>query len=150
MFIAAPRVVQEIGKDYSIFEKLGRESKNGAPKLALFVIFVIASLMIFTVPFDELLEFTGVTLGIFALLTVVGVFVIRFKKMRTENTVSSFAYPLTPVIFIGFSLWMIYFFVQRKPEVLLWLLYFIVPAIVLYFVSVKSKGAHLEKSEKDA
>jgi APA family basic amino acid/polyamine antiporter len=135
MFIAAPRVVQEIGKDYSIFNKLGQESKNGAPKLALLVIFVIASSMVFLIDFDVLLEFTGVTLGIFALLTVLSVFIIRFKRMRTENTVSSFAYPFTPIIFAGFSIWMIYFFVSMKPMVLLWLGILIVPAVVIYFIS---------------
>jgi APA family basic amino acid/polyamine antiporter len=147
MFIAAPRVVQEIGKDYTLFEKLGKESKNGAPKLALLVIFVIASAMIFTVPFDELLEFTGVTLGIFALLTVLGVFVIRFKKLRTTNTVPSFAYPLTPIIFAGFSIWMIYFFVSMKPLVLLWLLILILPAIALFFFSGRKSNPTNSTSE---
>lgn len=135
MFIAAPRVVQQIGKDYTLFEKLGQESKSGAPVWALLVIFVIASTMIFTVPFNELLEFTGVTLGLFALLTVLGVFILRYKKLRTENTVPSFAYPLTPIIFAGFSIWMIYFFGSMKPKVLLWLLILIAPAVVLYFAS---------------
>lgn len=135
MFIAAPRVVQEIGKDYTLFEKLGKESKNGAPKLALMVIFAIASIMVFTVPFNELLEFTGVTLGLFALLTVVGVFILRMKKMRTSNTVSSFAYPITPIIFAAFSIWMVYFFASMKPWVLLWLLILVAPAVLLYYTS---------------
>lgn len=135
MFIAAPRVVQEIGKDYTVFNKLGKESKNGAPKLALLVIFVIASALVFLVDFNVLLEFTGVTLGLFALLTVLSVFIIRFKKMRNENTVSSFAYPLTPIIFAGFSIWMIYFFAKKEPMVLLWLGLLIVPAVVIYFAS---------------
>ncbi len=146
MFIAAPRVVQEIGKDYSIFKQLGQEAKNGAPQLALIVIFSIASLMVLLVDFDILLEFTGVTLGIFALLTVLSVFIIRFKKMRTENTVSSFAYPLTPIIFAGFSLWMIYFFVSMKPMVLLWLGVLLVPAVVLYFIS----GGRKKDDDQDA
>ena len=154
MFIAAPRVVQEIGKDYTLFERLGKEAKNGAPKLALLVIFAIASIMVFTVPFNELLEFTGVTLGLFALLTVLGVFVIRFKKKRTANTVSSFAYPLTPIIFAGFSIWMIYFFASKKPLVLLWLLIVILPAVVLYFISgrkseITSTAASNEESDSD-
>ncbi len=145
MFIAAPRVVQEIGKDYTLFERLGKESKNGAPKLALLVIFAIASIMVFTVPFNELLEFTGVTLGIFALLTVLGVFILRSRKKRSENTVKSFAYPLTPIIFAGFSLWMIYFFASMKPTVLLWLLILIAPAVLLYYSSGRKNSEPNEK-----
>lgn len=152
MFIAAPRVVQEIGKDYTLFEKLGKESKNGAPKLALLVIFVIASLMAFFVDFNVLLEFTGVTLGIFAFLTVLGVFILRYRKQSSENTVRSFAYPLSPIIFAGFSLWMIYFFVSMKPFVLVWLLVLLAPAVALYFISknVTRKGKTMqEKGEED-
>lgn len=148
MFIAAPRVVQEIGKDYSLFKDLGKEAKNGAPKLALLVIFTIASLMAFFVDFDVLLEFTGVTLGIFALLTVLGVFIVRFRKKATENTVKSWGYPITPIIFAGFSIWMIYFFVSMKPMVLVWLLILLVPAIVLYYISV-IKSRDKEKNNQD-
>ncbi len=143
MFIAAPRVVQEIGKDYTLFEKLGQESRNGAPKLALLVIFIISSVMVFTVPFNELLEFTGVTLGLFALLTVLGIFILRYKKRRTENTVKSFAYPITPIIFAGFSIWMIYFFASMKPMVLLWLLILIAPAVLLYYSSGRKNDNEL-------
>ena len=135
MFIAAPRVVQEIGKDYRLFNQLGKESKNGAPRLALIVVFVIACLMILLIDFDVLLEFTGVTLGFFALLTVLSVFIIRFKKKRTANTVSSFAYPLTPIIFAGFSIWMMYFFIDMKPMVLAWLGALLLPAVIIYFIS---------------
>lgn len=142
MFIAAPRVVQEMGKDYSIFQKLGVESKNGAPKMALIVIFVITVLMIFFVGFVDLLQFAGVTLGLFALLTVCGVFLLRSRKQLHERTVKAWAYPLTPITFAGFSLWMIFYFIAEKPEVLLWLVYLIIPAVIIYFIS-KSK----EKNE---
>jgi len=135
MFIAAPRVVQEIGKDYRLFKEVGLEAKNGAPKRALLTIFFIASVMVFTLKFEILLEFTGVTLGLFALLTVLGVFIIRFKKKTTEMTVKSFAYPITPIIFAGFSLWMIYFFASMKPEILIWLPILVAPAVVLYFLA---------------
>ncbi len=135
MFIAAPRVVQEIGKDYSLFNRLGTESANGAPKWALLVIMLLSLSMAFFVNFDTLLEFTGVTLGLFALLTVVGIFILRWKKQTHENTVRAWAYPLTPIIFAAFSIWMIYFFVSMKPSVIWWMLLMILPAIVLYFAS---------------
>ena len=138
MFIAAPRVVQEMGKDYTVFERLGVESKKGAPRMALLVIFVITVLMIFFIGFVDLLQFTGVTLGIFSLLTVLGIFVLRFRKQVHEGTVKAWAYPVTPIIFAGFSLWMIYYFLAEKPEVLLWLIMMIIPAIAIYFFS-KSK-----------
>lgn len=138
MFIAAPRVVQEMGKDYSIFKSLGVESKNGAPKMALIVIYTITIAMIFFIGFVDLLEFTGVTLGLFSLLTVAGIFVLRFRKETHENTVKAWLYPVTPIIFAAFSIWMIYYFADRKPDVLLWLLLMISPAVLIYFISKNS------------
>lgn len=135
MFIAAPRVVQEMGKDYSIFKKLGEESSNGAPKMALLVIYAITIGMIFFVGFVDLLQFTGVTLGLFALLTVIGIFILRYRKQAHDNTVKAWGYPLTPIIFAGFSIWMIYFFAEQMPMVLVWLLVMISPAVLIYFIS---------------
>lgn len=137
MFIAGPRVAQEIGKDYPLFKKLGKQAENGAPKLAIVVILLISMVLVFALNFQDLIEFIGVTLSIFSLLTVLGVFILRYKKLGNENTVKSWAYPLTPVIFASFSLWMISYFVQMKPIVLLWFVVAILPGVVVYFLTRK-------------
>lgn len=140
MFIAAPRVVQEVGKDYTLFKALGKESENGAPKIALTITMIVSMILVLFVNFDSLLEFTGVTLGFFALLTVLGVFILRFRKKTNEGTVKSWGYPITPIIFAAFSIWMIYFFASMKPIVILWFFIMISPSILLYFISSKMQS----------
>lgn len=135
MFIAGPRVAQEIGKDYSLFAFLGKEATNGAPQRAILTISILSIFLVFSLNFGDLIEYIGVTLSIFSLLTVAGVFIVRYKKLADGNTVKSLAYPLSPLLFMAFTGWMIWYFVAMKPIVLLWFLLSVLPAILIYFVT---------------
>jgi amino acid transporter len=64
MFIAGPRVAQQMGKDHSLFKALGKESSGGAPRIAILVMAVISIILVFTVPFDDIIKFTGFTLAV--------------------------------------------------------------------------------------
>ena len=135
MFIAGPRVAQQMGKDHSLFKALGKESSGGAPRIAIMVMAVISIILVFTVPFDDIIKFTGFTLSVFALLTVVGIFILRAKKMATENTVKAWLYPVSPIIFIALSIWMMTYFAIEQPVIILWFFIVIAPAIVIYFIT---------------
>lgn len=135
MFIAGPRVAQQMGKDHSLFKALGKESSGGAPRIAIMVMAVISIILVFTVPFDEIIKFTGFTLSVFALLTVLGIFILRAKKMTTKNTVKAWLYPVSPIIFIALSLWMMTYFALEQPVIILWFLAVIAPAVFIYFIT---------------
>ena len=135
MFIAGPRVIEAMGKDYKIFKILGKRSEKGTPNTAILVLMVISIVLALPLKFEILIQFTGFTLTIFSLLTVAGIFVLRYKKMHGENTVKAWGYPLTPLVFLALSLWLIYFFVTQKPEIVWWFLISISPAVLIYGVS---------------
>jgi APA family basic amino acid/polyamine antiporter len=143
MFIAGPRVAQEIGKDYKLFKALGKQTEGGAPLLAIVTIMVSSLSMVFFLDFGSLIEFTGVTLAIFSLLTVFGIFILRSRKSKVENKsngiVKAWGYPITPIVFIAISAWMIYYFVNIKTEVIWWFLIAISPAIIIYFISKRAE-----------
>ena len=135
MFIAGPRVAQQMGKDHSLFKALGKESSGGAPRIAIMVMAVISIILVFTVPFDDIIKFTGFTLSVFALLTVLGIFILRAKRMATENTVKAWLYPVSPIIFIALSLWMMTYFAIEQPVIILWFFIVITPAIIIYYIT---------------
>jgi basic amino acid/polyamine antiporter, APA family len=137
MFIAGPRVVQEIGLDHSLFKRLGEQRTNGAPRNAVLVLSAVSIVLIHLLSFSDLIEYIGVTLSIFSLLTVVGLFILRKKdKGKSEaHVVRAWGYPITPILFSVFVIWMIVYFSMAKPVVLLWFFITIVPAILLYFFS---------------
>lgn len=136
MFIAGPRVAQEMGKDYRIFNAIGKESRNGAPANAVVTLAIISIFLIHFLSFSDLIEFIGVTLSIFSLLTVVGVFILRSRKSTNdEDVVKAKLYPLTPIIYSAFIIWMILYFSMMKPVVLLWFLIAIAPAVILFYLN---------------
>jgi APA family basic amino acid/polyamine antiporter len=135
MFIAGPRVAQQMGKDHLLFKALGKESKSGAPRVAILTMMIISMILVFTFSFSDLIKFTGFTLSIFALLTVCGVFILRYRGNPGENVVKSWGYPVTPIIFIALTLWMIAYFAVEQPVIILWFFIVISPAVLIYFIS---------------
>lgn len=135
MFIAGPKVIQQMGKDYRAFKLLGTESKHGAPTYAVLTMCIISLVLIYTSTFQQIIEYIGITLTLFSLLTVIGVFLIRFRGLGTENTVKTWGYPVTPILFIVLMIWMISFFVYNNPIILVWSLGSMVPGIIIYYAT---------------
>ncbi|MDX2361427.1 MAG: amino acid permease [Crocinitomicaceae bacterium] len=139
MFIAGPKVIQAIGKDYSAFKFLSKESTNGAPRVAVLFMCGVSLILIYTSTFKQIIEYIGVTLTLFSLLTVIGVFILRYRKTPSEGIVRTWGYPVTPIIFIVLMIWMISFFVYDKPMILVWSLATMVPGLVIYFLTEGAK-----------
>ncbi|TNE99409.1 MAG: amino acid permease [Bacteroidetes bacterium] len=137
MFIAGPRVIQEMGKDHTIFKRLGHQNENGAPSYAILTMGFISVVFVHTLSFSDLIEYIGVTLSVFSLLTVMGLFVLRYrdKGLISDHVVKAKLYPITPILFSLFIIWMIVYFLMSKSEVILWLFISVIPAVIIYYLS---------------
>lgn len=143
MLIAGPRVVQKMANDLELLPALGKEHENGAPRGGVLVLTGISLLFVVFGTFKDIIEYVGISLTIFSMLVVFGVFIIRARKLHDSNTIRSFAYPLAPVLFLASGLWMIYFFVAMDPQKLLWSVSTLVPGVLLYYASkIKRANVH--------
>jgi APA family basic amino acid/polyamine antiporter len=140
MLIAGPRVVQKMANDLKLLPALGREHKNGSPRGGVVVVTVVSLLFVFFGTFNDIVEYVGISLTMFSMLVVFGVFIVRFRKLHNENTIRSFAYPLAPILFLASGFWMIYFFVAMDPQKLLWSISTLVPGVLLYFLSKRKRS----------
>lgn len=138
MFIAGPRVAQRMGEDYRIFSFLKGQNAKGAPVNAILLQTLISVSIVLLFDFRMILQYIELTLSLFCLLTVIGVFVIRAKKLGDESSIKTWGYPFTPILFIGVTLWMIIYFVQMEPMRLVWTLVTIFSAVIIYFLSPKN------------
>ncbi|MFM7079915.1 MAG: APC family permease, partial [Bacteroidota bacterium] len=120
MFIAGPRVTQKMGLDHQIFSILGKQSESGAPTNAIILQALLSSIMVLFSDFKSIIEYIGITLTIFSVMTVIGVFVLRAKGMTNENTIKTWGYPITPIVFIAVSVWMVVYFAMNEPEKIMW------------------------------
>src|SRR5690606_11293582 len=106
MIIAGPRVTESMGKDYSLFSWLARKGKGGTPIFAIMLQGSFSILMVLISSFKDMIEYIGITLLFFSMLTVIGVFILRFKNPDMERPVKTWGYPITPIIFIVATCWM--------------------------------------------
>jgi len=121
MILAGPRVYYAMARDRLFFGRFGQVTRrHGAPAQAILLQGAIAILMVITSSFDKLLLYIGVTLSLFAMLTVIGMMVLRAKGIHLKSPYRTFGYPITPLFFILFNLWMIVFCIKDNPMVSLY------------------------------
>jgi APA family basic amino acid/polyamine antiporter len=116
MTIAGPRVYYALGRDYPLFSFLSRTNpRTGAPVTALLIQGSVTSGIILLGRVDQIQQYAGFTLTLFASLAVSCVIVRRIRQPELERPFQVFAYPLTPLLFLGVSAWMMFWAFQGRP-----------------------------------
>ena len=113
--ILGPRVYYAMARDGVFFKELSVVSATShAPFRAIFLQGIIASTMVLTGSFDQILTYMGFSLGIFPLLTVASLFRLR---RRGQSILPLPGYPLVPSTYLLFgTMILILSFLERPLE----------------------------------
>ncbi|MFM6196698.1 MAG: APC family permease [Planktothrix sp.] len=139
MVLAGPRVTQVIGEDIPLFKILSKKNKQGIPYYAMCLQLAIVITLIITSSFEAVITYLGFTLTFCSFITVLGVFVYRFRCPDAPRPYQTWGYPITPIIFLGISLWMLIFIFQDKPLESLAGLGTIALGLPWYFIGIRYK-----------
>lgn len=115
MTVAGPRVLQVIGEDIRQLKFLARTNKDGVPATAIFVQSSLAIIFILTSSFESVLVFSGFILALNSLVTVLGVFVLRWRQPELPRPYRTFGFPITPLIYLSLTAWTLTFVIVNKP-----------------------------------
>jgi len=119
MLMAGPRVLQVMGEDFRLFRLLAVKNEGGVPRRAVYTQGALAVLFILSSTFDSVLVFSGFILGLSSLATVLGVFVLRYRKgdgrVPGVRSYRTWAYPLPPLIYSTIMLWTLTFITLNRP-----------------------------------
>jgi APA family basic amino acid/polyamine antiporter len=148
MIFAGPRVTQVMGEDYKFFQFAAIKNASGAPYVATLVQMTISLLLMLTSSYSDIFTFIGFTLSLITLLTVVGIFVVRFKSKTVTDNYKVWGYPITPIVFILLSIWMIHFTIVGNTKVSLIGFGTALSGIIFYFLSPK-KGENMNDTPND-
>jgi APA family basic amino acid/polyamine antiporter len=110
-----PRVAMAMGEDFRALRLLGWKSPTGIPYVAMLVQFAIVNLLLLTSSFKEVLVYIQLTLILSSFATVLGVIVLRFTQPDLPRPFRAWGYPVTPLVFLGVSLFMMVYLVQSNP-----------------------------------
>jgi APA family basic amino acid/polyamine antiporter len=140
LLILGPRVTQALADDYGPLRFLGVENKNGSPFYATILLTVVALALIWTSTFEQIMTLIGFTLSLFTIMSVTGVFVLRYKmKKNGEDFYHTFGYPFIPIFFILVEgCMMVYVFFNRPVQSLIGIGITLV-GLVIYFLLIKSR-----------
>lgn len=137
MILAGPRVAQAMGEDISMLSILAVKTQKGIPVYAIVLQSIITIALILTSSFQNVLTYVGFTLSLFTFLTVVGLFVLRFRRPDLARPYKTWGYPVTPIIFLALTLWTMIFVFRDKPVESLYGLGTVATGLIIYFAGRK-------------
>lgn len=141
MTIAGPRVTEAMGEDYPQLRKLSERNRFDMPYGAVLLEAGWSIFLVMVSSFKEIIQYISISLSLFSMLTVAGVFLLR--RTHSDRPFHLPLYPVTPLVFIGVTSWMIYYMFREDPKIIFYSLGTMIPGAVLYFSM--AKGKPLEK-----
>jgi APA family basic amino acid/polyamine antiporter len=116
MTLAGPRVYYAAGRDWPPLAFLARtRGEAGVPAVALVTQGLVTSVVIVAGRVDQIQQYAGFTLSLFGSLAVASVVVLRWRRPDLARPFRAWGYPLTPLLFVSVSLWMMYWAFQGRP-----------------------------------
>jgi APA family basic amino acid/polyamine antiporter len=142
MTLAGPRVLQVIGEDFHALRFLSRKNADGIPSSAIFFQSFLAVVFILTSSFESILVFAGFTLALNSFATVLGVFVLRWRQPALPRPYRTFAYPLTPVVYLALTAWTLIFVLLNKPQQAVFGFGIVGAGLVFYFLTAAKNAEY--------
>ena len=126
MTIAGPRVYWAFGVDVGLARRgRGRrgaietlafvDPSTGAPSHALLLQGIVTSAVIVSGRVDQIQQYAGFTLTLFASLAVSCVLVLRRRRPDLARPFRTWGYPFTPLLFLAVSAWMMVWAFRGRP-----------------------------------
>jgi APA family basic amino acid/polyamine antiporter len=104
-----------MGEDLTALRVFARQNARGVPVRAIVLQSSIALFLVVTSTFEVVLTYVGFLLSLFALMTVLGVFVVRVKKPHAKRPFKTWGFPVTPAVFLLLNGWMLCYLLNERP-----------------------------------
>jgi len=116
MVLAGPRVYFAMAVDGLFPKKLaGVHSQFQSPASSILFQSAWTSVLILTGTFEQLIVYSGFVLVFFSALAVASVIVLRWRRPELHLPFRVPLYPYTPLVFVGFSVWIFLYTLQGRP-----------------------------------
>jgi len=145
MILAGPRVMQSMGRDIRGLRFFATSNKNNVPYVAIIFQSLIAVILVLTSSFESLITYVGFTLNLFTFLTVLGIFILRYKHKGVESPYKTFLYPVTPLLFLCIIAYILYHIMVDRPIESLFGFGTVLLGLIIYFLTNKKNNSTSEQ-----
>jgi APA family basic amino acid/polyamine antiporter len=146
MMWLGPRVTMVMGEDFRLLSAFARKTKSGVPAIAILFQLAVVTLLLLTQRFESIVEFIQFSLTISSFLAVLGVIVLRHTQPTLPRPYRVWGYPLTPLLFLAVSLFMMINLLIARPLQALGGVAIMLSGLVVYVVSVRGTRGETEES----
>ena len=130
-----PRVAMTMGEDLPLLRFFSRKSKQDAPTIAIVFQLLVSNLLLLTQSFEAVLDFIQFSLTFCSFFTVLGVIKMRITHPKLARPYRAWGYPVTPIIFLSVTLFIMYYLVVNRPLQSLAGFALMLAGLVVYYVS---------------
>jgi len=110
-----PRVTMVIGEDLPGLRVFARTTSAGVPAPAILLQLAVVTLLLFTQSFEAVIDYIQFSLTVCTFLAVLGVIVLRWTQPELKRPYRVWAYPLTPIVFLLVTGFMMYYLITQRP-----------------------------------
>jgi len=140
LIIVGPRVIHTISQDYTFFSFLAKSNNNGAPYRSIITQAILSIIILSTSSFEFIISTMGLLLCFFTTLTALSLMVLRHKHPNIERPIKVPFYPLPPILYAVFNIWIMYHVVTSKPIEALYSFVFLFIGAIIYFMANSHKN----------
>ncbi|MCK4892682.1 MAG: APC family permease [Calditrichia bacterium] len=118
--LSGARIYYAMSREGLFFKRFGQLHKEfDTPSQALWLQFGWTVILILSGSFNQLLTYTVFVMVVFGALSGIGLFILRRKQIQQEKPYLAWGYPVTPIIYILITCWiMINTFMDQPQETL--------------------------------
>jgi basic amino acid/polyamine antiporter, APA family len=130
-----PRVTMTMGEDLPLLRVFAKKSKQGVPAVAIIFQLLVSNLLLLTQSFEAVLDFIQFSLTFCSFFAVLGVIKMRITHPLLARPYRAWGYPVTPLIFLSVTLFMMYYLVVNRPLQSLAGVAMMSAGLVIYYLS---------------
>jgi APA family basic amino acid/polyamine antiporter len=130
-----PRVTMTMGEDMPLLRLFSRKSKRDVPAVAIIFQLLVSNVLLLTQSFEAVLDFIQFSLTFCSFFAVLGVIKMRITHPKLARPYRAWGYPVTPIIFLSVTLFMMYYLVVNRPLQSLAGVAMMLAGLVIYYMS---------------
>jgi APA family basic amino acid/polyamine antiporter len=148
MMWIGPRITAAMGEDLRVLNFLSRRNAHGVPVSAILAQYAIVMALLLTATFESAVNLVQFSLTLCSALTVFGLFVLRWRRPELPRPYRAWGYPITPIIFLVISIWMLANMLADSStrEYSLRGLAIMALGLIVYFLSPKTMASQPSKA----
>jgi basic amino acid/polyamine antiporter, APA family len=145
LILAGARVYYAMAEDGLFFKSVASVNRHNTPAVALWVQCIWACVWCLSGTYGQLLDFLVFAVVMFYILTISGLFLLRFRRPDMERPYRVFGYPVLPALYLLLAAFIEVQLLRYKPQYTWPGLIIILSGLPVYWLWRKSQGRGLRR-----